>query len=227
MNTDRSPRLIARAKQYAALGEPARLAMVDMLCLGDISPGEFAARLDLPTNLVAHHVAVLIEAGLVQRVRSEGDRRRTYLRLRPAALSAMTSPAILRAPRVVFVCQANSARSQLAAALWRERGRVPATSAGTNPAPAVHRRTVAVAAKHGLDLSHATTSDVRDVLRDGDLVVAVCDTAHEHLPPTGQGRLHWSVPDPARVGTTQAFEAAFADIAARIDSLAPAVTPTA
>ncbi len=225
MNAESSAELAARARRYAALGEPARLAMVDMLCLGDVSPGEFAARLELPTNLVAHHVAVLIEAGLVGRVRSEGDRRRTYLRLRLAALSAMTSPAMLRATRVVFVCQANSARSQLAAALWRRHGRVPAASAGTDPAPAVHRRAVAVAAKHGLDLSGATTSDVRHVLRDGDLVVAVCDTAHEHLPAGAQIRLHWSVPDPARTATNQAFEAAFADIAARIDTLAPAVTP--
>jgi hypothetical protein len=35
------------------------------------------------------------------------------------------------------------------------------------------------------------------------------------------------VPDPARAGTDKAFEAAFADIAARIDTLAPAVIPAA
>jgi DNA-binding MarR family transcriptional regulator len=34
---------------------------------------------------VAHHLKVLQEAGLIVRTRSEGDRRRTYLRLLPFA----------------------------------------------------------------------------------------------------------------------------------------------
>jgi protein-tyrosine-phosphatase len=38
------------------------------------------------------------------------------------------------AQRVVFVCTANSARSHLAAALWRRASAVPAVSAGTRPA---------------------------------------------------------------------------------------------
>jgi DNA-binding MarR family transcriptional regulator len=39
--------------------------------------------LGMRTNLAAHHVKVLTDAGLVVRGRSEGDRRRTYLPLRP------------------------------------------------------------------------------------------------------------------------------------------------
>ncbi len=65
-----------RARIHAALGDPARLAIVDTLGLGDASPGEIGHDLGLPTNLVAHHVKVLSEAGLVVRTRSEGDRRR-------------------------------------------------------------------------------------------------------------------------------------------------------
>jgi ArsR family transcriptional regulator, arsenate/arsenite/antimonite-responsive transcriptional repressor / arsenate reductase (thioredoxin) len=49
----------------------------------------------------------------------------------------------------------------------------------------------------------------------------VCDAAHEHLPALARQRLHWSVPDPARAGSDAAFEAAYADIADRIDHLAP------
>src|SRR3954453_5197142 len=110
-----------RARIHAALSDPARLAIVDALTLGDASPGEIGHDLGLPTNLVAHHVKVLEDAGLIARSRSEGDRRRTYLRLQPDALATLAPPPLPDANRVVFVCTHNSARSQLAAALWRDR----------------------------------------------------------------------------------------------------------
>ncbi|WP_426503301.1 MarR family transcriptional regulator [Dactylosporangium sp. McL0621] len=219
--------LIQRARVYAALGEPARLAIVDSLVLGDASPGEVGLALGLPTNLVAHHVKVLQDAGLVTRARSEGDRRRTYLRLVPEVLAALAPPGLDRADRVVFVCTHNSARSQLAAALWRDRVGGPVASAGTHPAPRVHPRAVQVAHRHGLTLDPAGPAHVADVVHDGDLVVAVCDNAHEDLAGPGapvRPRLHWSVPDPARADTDAAFEAAYADLAGRIARLAPAVT---
>jgi hypothetical protein len=54
------------------------------------------------------------------------------------------------------------------------------------------------------------------VLSDGDLVVVVCDNAHEELDPRLL-RLHWSIPDPVRVDTDAAFEdAAFEDAYANI-----------
>ncbi|HEY7485324.1 MAG TPA: hypothetical protein VH912_12750 [Streptosporangiaceae bacterium] len=37
---------------HAALAEPARLAVVDTLALGDASPGELGAALALPSNLL-------------------------------------------------------------------------------------------------------------------------------------------------------------------------------
>ncbi|GIJ52400.1 putative regulatory protein, ArsR family [Virgisporangium aliadipatigenens] len=217
--------MTVRARVHAALGEPARLAIVDALCLGDASPGEIAQDLALPTNLVAHHVKVLAEAGLLERTRSEGDRRRTYLRLRPETLELLRPPRLPSAERVVFVCTHNSARSQLAAALWQQRTRRPAASAGTAPAPRVHPKAVAAARRHGLSLDPAGTAHVADVVHDGDLLIAVCDNAHEDLT-TGvpRPRLHWSVPDPVRVGTDAAFDAAYTDLAARIDRIAPTVT---
>ena len=81
-----------------------------------------------------------------------------------------------------------------------------------------------VAHRHGLALHATRTAHVRDVLRDVDLIIAVCDNAHEHLPAQRR-RLHWSVPDPAPTDTDAAFEAAYTDIAARIDRVAPALTP--
>ncbi|SFC15514.1 Protein-tyrosine-phosphatase [Micromonospora sediminimaris] len=217
--------MAARARTHAALGDPARLAIVDALTLGDASPGEIANRLDMPTNLVAHHVKVLTQADLVVKVRSEGDRRRTYLQLRPEALAALATPRLTGVGRVVFVCTHNSARSQLAAALWRHRTRGAAASAGTQPAARVHPRAVAVAHRHHLDLDPTGTAHVADVVRSDDLVIAVCDNAHEGLTDQLRPRLHWSVPDPVRMDTDEAFESAYADLADRVARLAPAVLP--
>jgi protein-tyrosine-phosphatase/biotin operon repressor len=213
-----------RARVHAALGEPARLAIVDTLAVGDASPGEIARALGMPTNLVAHHVNVLRDAGVVVRTRSEGDRRRTYLRLDPQVLASLTPPPLDPAERVVFVCTHNSARSQLAAALWQARTGQPVASAGTQPAKRVHPRAVKIAHRHGLILDAAGTAHVTDVVHDGDLVIAVCDNAHEDLTGPVRPRLHWSVPDPVRVGTDAAFESAYRDLADRIDRVAAAIT---
>ncbi len=206
---------------HAALGEPLRLAIVDRLTIGDVSPTEIGDELGLPSNLLAHHVKLLERAGVVARSRSEGDGRRTYLRLRPEALVGLSAVGARTAPRVVFVCTHNSARSQLAAALWQRHSQVPAASAGTHPVPQVHPRAVAVARTAGLALAPNRTAQVADVLHRDDLVVAVCDNAHEELGPGD--RLHWSVPDPARVDTDAAFTRALTDLADRIGRLAPAV----
>ncbi|GAA4571821.1 helix-turn-helix domain-containing protein [Micromonospora coerulea] len=221
--TTESASLQGRSRIHAALGDPARLAIVDALTLGDASPGEIAHDLGMPTNLVAHHVKVLTEAGLVVRGRSEGDRRRTYLRLRPETLATLTPPPLTDVGRVVFVCTRNSARSQFAAALWASRAGMPAASAGTKPASRVHPRAVAVAHRHGLHLDPTGTAHLNQVAHDGDLVIAVCDNAHEELTGRVRPRLHWSVPDPVRVDTDAAFEAAFTDLAARVDRLAPVI----
>jgi len=213
-----------RARIHAALGDPARLAIVDRLTLGDASPGEIARELSLATNLVAHHVKVLTSAGLVARTRSEGDRRRTYLRLEPDTLAALTPPRLATAGRVVFVCTHNSARSQLAAALWRQRTGRQVASAGTRPAARVHPRAVTVAHRHGLTLDPAGTAQVADVVGRDDLVIAVCDNAYEELSGQARPRLHWSVPDPVRIDTDAAFEAAYTDLTGRINRLAPTLT---
>ena len=116
-----------RAAMFAALGEPVRLALVDRLVAGDASPTALAAELGVGSNLMAHHLGVLEDAGVIRRVRSEGDGRRSYIQLRldnptvryAALTSAMGDLLASRdVRRVVFVCTANSARSQLAAATW-------------------------------------------------------------------------------------------------------------
>jgi ArsR family transcriptional regulator, arsenate/arsenite/antimonite-responsive transcriptional repressor / arsenate reductase (thioredoxin) len=212
-----------RAAVHAALGEPIRLALADQLVAGDASPSDLAEVLDLGTNLLAHHLKVLEAAGVIRRVRSEGDRRRSYVQLRldnPIVSATLSGQPAISAPRrVMFVCSANSARSQLAAAAWNSLSAVPATSGGTHPAARVHPRAVTVAARHGLDLSHAQPAAVDGRLDPADLIVAVCDNAHEELDPD-LPRLHWSIPDPAPHNTDSAFETAFADLNGRVHHLA-------
>jgi ArsR family transcriptional regulator, arsenate/arsenite/antimonite-responsive transcriptional repressor / arsenate reductase (thioredoxin) len=225
MNAEWSAPLTARARVHAALGEPARLAIVDRLLLADASPAELGRELGIPSNLLAHHLTLLERAGLLSRTRSEADQRRTYLRLNPHALTGLVPAAVRTAPRVVFVCTQNSARSQLAAALWQRRSTLPVTSAGTQPAAHVHPGATAAARRHGLTLARARTRHLDQTLRPGDLVIAVCDNAHEHLGGQAQDRLHWAVPDPAPIGTPAAFDAALTDLSERIDRLAPLVHP--
>ncbi|MFV2195443.1 ArsR family transcriptional regulator [Nocardiopsis sp. LOL_012] len=222
MNTELS--LEQRAGLHGALADPARLAITDTLCTGDASPSELGELLEMRSNLVAHHLRVLEGAGVVTRARSEADHRRVYVRLLPEALAALTPAALLHAPRVVFVCTRNTARSQLAAALWERRSTVPAVSAGTRPGPRIHEGTLTAARRHRLPLRPGGTTRVEDVLREDDLVVAVCDSAHEELPPH-RSRLHWSVPDPVRAGTDAAFDTAFVQIRDRVERLAPTVRP--
>jgi ArsR family transcriptional regulator, arsenate/arsenite/antimonite-responsive transcriptional repressor / arsenate reductase (thioredoxin) len=210
----------ARAALHAALGEPARLAIVEELAVTDRTPSLLAARLGLPGNLLAHHLDVLERVGLIERHVSAGDRRRRYVRLRRHALDDMTlGTARRRNGRALFVCTQNSARSQLAAALWRERTGGQASSAGTHPARRVHPGAVAAARRAGLDLTGARPRALESADLDVDLVVTVCDLAHEELGPP-EVWLHWSVPDPVEVGTRHAFDASVAELDERITAMA-------
>jgi protein-tyrosine-phosphatase len=216
--------LEVRARRHAALGEPVRLGIVERLLLSDAAPSELGHEFDLPSNLVAHHLALLEQAGLITRARSQSDHRRTYVALVPGALAELKPTASRAAARVVFVCTANSARSPLAEALWRRRSRVPTTSAGTEPAGGLHPATVDAAERHALRLVSKHTRHIEHVIRPGDLVVAVCDRAHEDTSiPRTDPWLHWSVPDPENAPTDAAFDTTVAELTDRIDRLATAI----
>lgn len=238
--------LRGRAARFAALGEPVRLAIVEHLSLGDAAPSELGVLVGLASNHLAFHLKVLQDAGLVRKVRSEGDRRRSYVQLRldDPAVAALVRPPLMavtarlggRPERVVFVCTHNSARSQLAAAAWAKVSPLPVASAGTQPAAKVHPRAVATGRRHGLRLTGARTRHLHDTAKRGDLLVAVCDNAYEDLGPADDAtdpmagptgvRLHWSVPDPVRVGSDGAFEDAYTDLTRRVGHLADTLIAT-
>ena len=204
-----------RAAAHAALGDPVRLTIVDELAMSDRAPIELRAALDIESNLLAHHLGVLEAAGVISRHRSSGDGRRRYVHLERSALASLTVGVPLATGDALFVCTHNSARSQLAAALWRDLAGHAATSAGTMPSNRVHPGALAAAARAGLDLSHHRPRALADVTSIPALVVTVCDRAHEELGAR-PGWLHWSIPDPVPVATPAAFDAARDEIATRI-----------
>ena len=210
-----------RAARHAALAEPVRLEMVDLLTLGDWSPSELQARLGLPSNLMAHHLNVLEHAGIVVRGRSEADRRRSYVRLEASATTELGVGQVITVNRVVFVCTANSARSQLAVALWNRASDVPAASGGTHPAQRIDPTAIDTAREHGLGLRNRRPQLLHEIRRSGDYIVTVCDNAHEQLGAIDA--LHWSVPDPVRAANPEAFERAFQELSRRVEGLAPRV----
>jgi ArsR family transcriptional regulator, arsenate/arsenite/antimonite-responsive transcriptional repressor / arsenate reductase (thioredoxin) len=224
MKTEPTFDVAGRAAVHAALADPARLQITDTLSAGDSSPSELAAMLAMPSNLLAHHLRVLEQTGLVTRRRSDGDRRRTYIQLIPGALESLTGPAARTARRVLFVCTANSARSHLAAALWRRTSNLPAASAGTHPAARIEPGAIAAARRHRLAMRRLRPCHIGEVQQEGDLVITVCDMAHEELGR--QAAVHWSVPDPVPAGDPASFDAALAELSHRVERLAPRLAAT-
>ena len=219
MNTEQSSGLARRAAMHAALADPARLLIADTLAEGDASPSELGALLAMPSNLLAHHLHVLEDAGIITRRRSEGDHRRSYLQLVPGALEGLAGVPQRTARRVLFVCTANSARSHLAAALWRQASRVPAASAGTHPADAIDPGAVDAARRHQLPLPRRRPRHISGTREEGDLVITVCDLAHEELGELAA--LHWSVPDPVPAGDADSFDDALDELSRRVGQFAP------
>lgn len=207
-----------RAALHAVLADPVRLHIVDLLTLGDRSPSELRAELDITSNLLAHHLGVLERQGLIARHRSEGDRRRSYVGLQVDAFDDLLPTPALDTRRIMFVCTGNTARSPMATALWSQVSSIPAQSAGTHPADGVPRMAIRAAQRFGVDLGNHRPRLYADRESENALVVTVCDRAHEELGRTDG--LHWSVPSPASPGTEAAYATAFSQISANVDRLA-------
>jgi ArsR family transcriptional regulator, arsenate/arsenite/antimonite-responsive transcriptional repressor / arsenate reductase (thioredoxin) len=210
--------LDVRVGRFAALADPVRLTIVDELVSSDRSPIELRHLIGIGSNLLAHHLDVLEQAGMINRSRSSGDGRRRYVHLERSALDGL-QPGRRRTPgRALFVCTRNSARSQLAAALWRSATDLPAESAGTHPADRVHPGAVAAARRAKLSLGASEPRSIGDISEMPSLVITVCDQAHEELDPPDSW-LHWSIPDPVAAGSAQAFDATVRELRQRIDAL--------
>ncbi|MEJ2008538.1 MAG: arsenate reductase ArsC [Acidobacteriota bacterium] len=105
--------------------------------------------------------------------------------------------------RVLILCTANSARSQMAEGLLRHEAGTSCEvfSAGTKPTR-VRPEAIAVMREAGINISGHHSKSVDEFLgQDFDYVITVCDSARETCPvfPSGTHRVHWSIEDPAAV----------------------------
>jgi arsenate reductase (thioredoxin) len=123
--------------------------------------------------------------------------------------------------RVLFLCTANSARSQLAEALVNHDlgDRFEAFSAGTAP-KTPRPEAITVLAELGIDHSRARSKSL-DEFADWtfDFVITLCDGANETCPLFfgGVQRAHLGFEDPARaVGTAEEILGAFRRVRDRI-----------
>jgi arsenate reductase (thioredoxin) len=102
--------------------------------------------------------------------------------------------------RVLFLCTANSCRSQMAEGLANALGksRIIAVSAGSSPSR-VHPLAIKVMAELGIDISGQSSKSVlRFADHEFDYVITLCDYAKQTCPffPGNAQNLHWDIADP-------------------------------
>jgi ArsR family transcriptional regulator, arsenate/arsenite/antimonite-responsive transcriptional repressor / arsenate reductase (thioredoxin) len=231
------------------VADPHRWHLLRELAASDRRVNELTELLGKPQNLVSYHLRELRVAGLVSARRSSADGRDTYYRvdlarcgrllcaagaalqpgLRLGLLPAERRPRTTRhAPRVLFLCTGNSARSQMAEALLEEMSghSIAARSAGSHP-KALHPNAVRVMAERGIDISGRCTKHLRRFARTHfAYVVTLCDRVREVCPefPRHPTVAHWSLPDPALEGGTDeatypAFQRTAEDLESRLEFL--------
>jgi arsenate reductase len=228
------PRPERQANGYRQYSEAdlARLTMILTLRRLGLSPaeaGDLAERCfggdandpRLSATLALQHRRIARQREELERLEFElADLERTMEAADPARRHPPLEPI-----RVLFVCNGNSARSQIAEALLRRFGSsdFEAMSAGTQP-KSVHPLAVQVLAEIGIDWHGARAKSVQEMLdRRFDYVITLSNTAREACPalPGPHGALHWHLEDPAAVeGTTderlEAFRATRTELSVRL-----------
>ena len=205
---------------HAALGEPARLAIVDDLAVSDRSPKELGERHGLPTNLLAHHLDVSGSGGTDRPVRL-GGRSPTKVRAsRPCTVDAARQR---RSATRTASCCSCAATTRPARSWQRHCGRHAPVSPPSRPVRTPPHGCTAARwpqrAGRVLTSRGAVPRRVDEIDPDTQ-VVTVCDRAHEELEPAPTW-WHWSIPDPVETGTAAAFDAVVADLDARIRTIRP------
>jgi protein-tyrosine-phosphatase/DNA-binding transcriptional ArsR family regulator len=226
-------------EQLKLIADETRWRLIQALRWSDYQVGELVDLLDMPQNLLSYHLNLLRQAGLVQVHRSDADARANYYGIDLSAMVrfyfglgtelhlSAAHPSEIPPHTVVFLCTANSARSQMAEGWLRHLsgGRLSARSAGTRPAQ-LHPLAVEVMAEAGIDIGYQQAKSVEALTDLGpELVVTVCDIAREECVVwrNAARRLHWSIPDPAAEADPavqiEAFRNARDDLRRRVEGL--------
>lgn len=127
---------------------------------------------------------------------------------------------------VLFLCVANSARSQMAEGLARHSAPPGFRfwSAGSEPGT-LNPLAVQVLAEDSIDISHQRAKGLASIpLAEVDVIVTLCAEEVCPMVPGSVRRLHWPLPDPARANGGEAerlaaFRAARDDLKRLIPAL--------
>lgn len=241
---------VAPSEFLQLAGHPVRWRLLGELGRSDRTVRELTGLVGEPQNLVSYHLGKLREGRLVSSRRSSADRRDTYYGIDLPRIGDLLSAAGtalhpgLRlappprdeapagAPRILFLCTGNSARSQMAEALAGalSGGAVQAFSAGSRPRPLHPNAVRALREAYGLDISsHAPKSFDVYAGQCFDRVISLCDRVREVCPefPGVPEAIHWSLPNPATGDpdevTYPLFQQAAAELATRIGFLLTAL----
>jgi arsenate reductase (thioredoxin) len=112
--------------------------------------------------------------------------------------------------RVLFICVANSARSQMAEGLARHllRDQLEVQSAGSR-ATSVNPLAIEAMAEVGIDIRHHKSRSVTEVDTSKlDLIISLCAEEVCPIVPAAVKKMHWPVEDPASMpehGRKEAF----------------------
>lgn len=220
MNTHLHPSSVAPPAFLQLAGHPLRWRLLAELARSDRSVNEMTVLVGEPQNLVSYHLGRLRDGGLVSARRSSADRRDSYYKLDLVRVGDLLStaggalhPGLRLAPpsledarigstKVLFLCTGNSARSQMAEALARDRsgGAIEVYSAGSDPKPVHPNAARVMRDEYGLELA-AQTSKHLDVFAGQrfDWVISLCDRVREVCPefPDRPEIIHWSIANPA------------------------------
>lgn len=99
-------------------------------------------------------------------------------------------------PKILFVCERNEGRSQVAAALAEHLsdGQVLARSAGMHPTGRLNPHAATVLADRGITLHNPLPSEIQDdVLDAADVLVLI---GLKDAPLVGRRTIHWDIDDP-------------------------------
>ena len=136
--------------------------------------------------------------------------------------------------KLLFLCTGNSCRSILAEATFNHLAPADmhAMSAGSQPAGAVHSRSIALLKSKGIVTDGCFSKSWDNLPQVPDIVVTVCGNAAGEICPAylnknSQGgivmRTHWGVDDPAKATGSEAeinasFEQAYQILRKRIEA---------
>ena len=116
--------------------------------------------------------------------------------------------------KVMFLCTANSCRSQMAEGFAKEiyKGVVEVYSAGLMSAT-VHKKAIAVMKELGINISGQKSKTIdKALLKEMDFVVTLCNNAEDLCPstPPETRRIYWPIKDPVgTLGTEEEIMNAF------------------